>query len=186
MHVVSSAPKQWKIWLLDESLYGFASDGGRLRIRSATLCTLILLTSLAIVLPPDASSFAATSGHRTFYLDLRAGQCAIGLSASAKYVRVVPCSNPSHDFEVYLVTRGGWLPSTRPSSAIIISRARQICLSNFQRMFGGAMKSSFGYRYYYPDAGVETAKYGDRLSCSLTRWPSIGPMGPGTHFHVAS
>ena len=157
-----------------------------MKARSRVLCALGLLTSLAIILPPDASSFAATSNHRMFYLDLRAGQCAISPSSSAKYVQVVPCSNPSHDLEVYVVTHGGWSPSTRPSNAIINSRARQICLSNFQRMFGGAMKSPFGYRDYYPDAGGETAKYGDRLSCSLTHWPSIGAMGPGTHFHVAS
>jgi hypothetical protein len=150
------------------------------------LCTFGLVTSLAIVVLSDASSVAASSIHRTFYLDLHAGECAIGPSASAKYIQVAPCANPSHDIEVYVVTRGGWSQSTRPSNATINARARQICLSNFQRKFGGALKSPYGYRDYYPDPGAESAKYGDRLSCSLTRWPIVGPMGAGTHFHVAS
>ena len=105
--------------------------------------------------------------------------------ASAKYVQVVPCSNPSHDFEVYFVTHGGWARSTRPSNSAINARARQICLSSFQRISGAALKSPYGYRDYFPDAGVETAKYGDRIICSLTHWPNVIPMGPGTHLHGA-
>ncbi len=153
---------------------------------SRTLCTLGLVTSLVIVLLPASTSGAATSHHRTFYLDLRAGQCAIGPSASAKYVEVVQCSNPSHDLEVYLVTHGGWSQSTRPSAVTINSRGRQICLSNFQRISGSSIKAPYGYRYYYPDPGAESAKYADRFSCSLTLWPIIGPMGRGTHLHGAN
>jgi hypothetical protein len=183
--MVRSAPAPSTNQLVRCDVDWLGRRGGNLKSRSTVLCTLGLLTSLATVLPPSASSSAATSSHRVFYLDLHVGQCAIGPSGSAKYVQVVPCSNPSHDLEVYLVTHGGWSRSTRPSNAVINSRARQICLSNFQRIFGAAIKTPYGYRDYFPDAGAETVKYADRVSCSLTRWPTIGSMGQGTHFHVA-
>lgn len=182
--MIRCARSDQKPYWLGSALKGRGDKGVSVKAFSRVLCALGLLTSLAVVLPFDSASFAATASHRTFYLDLRPGQCAIDIPGLAKFERVVPCNNPSHDLEVYRVTHGGWTSSTRPSDAIINARARQVCLSSFQSITGAVMRSPYGYRDYFPDAGAESAKYGDRFICGLTRWPRIGPMGPGTHVHA--
>lgn len=70
------------------SRYGLAVEkgGGELKALSTIRCALGLLLLLALVLPSDASSFAATSSHRVFYLDLRVGQCAADLRADEAHV----------------------------------------------------------------------------------------------------
>jgi hypothetical protein len=157
-----------------------------MRFRLAALRSLgVLVLALAAVLP-QLSGVANAAGAPTFYLSLHAGQCAIYSSTSGEHPLVVPCSNPQHNMEVYVVTHGGWGSTVRANS-IVSKDARRICLSDFHRLFRGAMRANFGYLFYFPDPGAQTQQYGDRLICGLTSWPNDhAALGAGTHFHAAA
>ena len=116
---------------------------------------------------------------RTFYLDLKAGQCAGQLTG--KSLLVVPCSNGSHRYEPFAVLHGGWGHAPRGHNAAF-ARAQQLCVGTYRTRYGGAIRQGYGWWAFWPDAGPETTKYGDRIVCSLVRWPGRPPMGPGTHF----
>jgi hypothetical protein len=120
---------------------------------------------------------------KTFYLDLKPGQCAI--QVAPKFFQVVACSNAGHRFEVFAVLHAGWGTAAPPGHNAAFARAKQVCLSTFRSRYGGAIRQGYGWWGYWPDAGAETAKYSDRLVCTLIRWPGHPPMGAGTHLRQA-
>lgn len=136
-----------------------------------------LAVSLAVAPALGTASRVHTAG-RTFYLDLRPGQCAV-YPRQGKYLQVVPCSNGAHNLEAYAVGHGGWGHGPVPGHASALAVERSLCSSLFQRRFGHY--SSFGYYGFWPDQGKEQAKYGDKMICSVYRHPSFGPLGPGVH-----
>jgi len=144
----------------------------------------VVALALAAVLP-QLSGAASAVGTPTLYLNFHAGECGLYTSANGEHPLVVPCSDPEHNMEVYLVTHGGWGPS--PAASIVSEDAHRICLSKFQKLYGGALRPNFGYLYFFPDPGAQTQQYGDRLICSLTKWPNAhAAMGAGTHLHSAA
>jgi hypothetical protein len=144
----------------------------------------VVVLALVAVLP-QLSGAASAVGTPTFYLNFHAGQCGLYTPANGEHPLVVPCSDPGHNMEVYLVTHGGWGPS--PAASIVTADSHRICLAKFQKLFRGTLRSNFGYLYFFPDPGAQTQQYGDRLICSLTKWPNAhAAMGAGTHFHIAA
>jgi len=162
-----------------------AHMGGSMGLRLAALRSLGIAALALAAVVPQLSGTASAVGTPTFYLNFHSGQCGLYTTANGEHPLVVPCSDPAHNMEVYFVTHGGWGPS--PATSFVAADSRRICLSKFQKLFGGAMRSNFGYLYFYPDPGAQTRQYGDRLICSLTRWPNAhASMGAGVHFHVAA
>ena len=102
------------------------------------------------------------------------------LAASRKVLQVVPCSNPAHNLETYFVGHAGW-GQARLTQAAETARARSVCWSTFQQRFGRPISAPYGWYAFWPDPGSEQAKYGDRLECSLIRYPGEPAMGPGRH-----
>ncbi len=159
--------------------------GGAMRFRLVVLHSIGVAALALVAVLPQLSGVAPAVGATTFYLNFHAGQCGLYTSANGEHPLVVPCSDPHHDMEVYVVTHGGWGPA--PVSSIVSADAHRICLSKFRKLFGGTLRSNYGYLYFFPDPGAQTQQYGDRLICSLTRWPNAhAAMGAGTHFHVAA
>ncbi len=157
-----------------------------MRLHRVALGSLGVVVLALVAVLPQLGGVASAGGAGTFYLSLHAGQCAISTSTSGEHPLVVPCSDPQHNVEVYVVTHGGW-GSTPPAQSIINKDAHRICLSDFQRLFRGVMRPSYGYMFFFPDPGAQTQQNGDRLICSLTGWPNDhAAMGAGTHFHVAA
>jgi len=157
-----------------------------MRLHRSARSSLGVVVLVLVAVLPQLGGVSSASGAGTFYLSLRAGECAISTSTNGEHPLVVPCSDPHHNMEVYVVTRGGW-GSTPPAQSIINQDARRICLSDFQHRFRGAMRTGYGYLFYFPDPGAQTQQYRDRMICSLTRWPNDHvAMGAGTHFRVAA
>ena len=151
----------------------------------AALRPLGIVAVALVAILPQLSGTASAVGTPTFYLNFHPGQCGLYTSVNGEHPLVVPCSDPAHDMEVYVVTHGGW--GTSPASSTITADSHRICLSKFQKLYGGALRPNFGYLYFFPDPGAQTKQYGDRLICSLTKWPNAhAAMGAGTHFHAAA
>jgi hypothetical protein len=115
-----------------------------------------------------------------FYLDVKAGQCVKG--AARKHFAVLACSNPSHQYEVFAVLHGGWNKAAPSQHGTIFAIAAKLCPATFQQKYGARIDAPYGWWGFWPDAGAESAKYGDRLICTLIRWPGHPAMGAGTHF----
>jgi hypothetical protein len=149
--------------------------------------SLCLLASTSAILLAAAAPAGATpsAAHKTFYLDLKAGQCAEGAPA-AKTLLVVSCSDGRHNFEVFAVLHGGWAHGRIPPHDAAFAIARDRCNSTFQRRYRHPIRAAgYGWYAFWADPGKEEAKYGDRIVCSLTRYPGQPPMGLGIHFGQA-
>ena len=136
------------------------------------------IATLAVTATPAGSS-ARVTGTPVFYLALHAGNCGIW-PRRGKTVRIVACSNATHNLEVYWVGHGGW-GRTSTTHAVKFADARARCLSSFQRLYHHAIQSGYGWYAFWPDPGAESAKYGDRTECSLVRYPGELALGPGRH-----
>lgn len=134
-----------------------------------------------------AGYVAAAVGQPVFYLTVHPKQCLIGGTnagnKNAKTVTVVPCSDSNHNFEVYAVGRGGWGHGTPPALARVLAVMRMICLAAYQRITGHPLARTQGWNGFAPDPGSETARYGDRIICSLRTYPGLRPLGAGWHVH---
>ena len=108
-----------------------------------------------------------------------------GKLLTAKRYRVLPCSNATHQFEVYAVVHGGWGHAGTPKRAVALARAQQRCNAAFARRFGGPIRVGYGWEAFWPDPGAEARRYADRIVCSLIRFPGHPAMGVGTHFRRA-
>lgn len=141
----------------------------------------LLLGTLTIVAMLAGSSIASTraTGRSVFYLALRSGDCAVW-PHSGKVVRAVSCSNPAHNLETYWVGHGGWGHASRTHAAKFAA-VKSRCLAAFQRRFGHPIRTPYGWYAFWPDSGAEQAKYGDRVECSLVRYPGAPAMGAGRH-----
>jgi len=156
-----------------------------MRLRLAVLRSLGIVALAFAAVVPQLSGAASAVGTTTFYLNFHTGECGLYTPANGEHPLAVPCSDPQHDMEVYSVTHGGWGHS--PAASVVSADAHRVCLSKFQKLFGGVLRPNFGYLYFFPDPGAQTQQYGDRLICSLTRWPNAhAAMGAGTHFHTAA
>src|ERR1041385_8721679 len=142
--------------------------------------SVVLIAVGAVIL----ASAAAAAVQSTFYLDLKAGQCA--RPVMPKHYQVLPCSNGTHQFEVYAVVHGGWDHRGTPSNAVAHATAGRLCNAAFTRRFGGRIRAGYGWEAFWPDPGAEARKYGARIVCSLIVYPGHPPMGPGTHFRQAA
>ena len=143
---------------------------------------LVVPASLALVLASATAALAASgSGTRVFYLATHPRQCLVSVKSSPKFVQVVPCADPAHDMEVYAIAHGGWGHAAPPPSTRAVAIARSLCLSAFQRVTGHPLARTQGWNAFWPDPGAETARYGDKVICSLRTWPGLGPLGPGWH-----
>jgi hypothetical protein len=141
----------------------------------AKAVTLGAVLALGLVVAGAASP--ATSGQ-VFYLSARVHQCLITTQPPSKTEVVVPCSNAAHNFEVYAVGHGGW-GHKRPSNTYEL--ARSVCLSTYHRLTGHSLPKKGGWWGFWPDAGAETARYGDRVVCSYRTAPTLKPLGSGWH-----
>ena len=121
---------------------------------------LLVVPSLTAVVLICAALAVASSraGTRVFYLNTHPHQCLINGKVSPKWVEVVPCSDPAHSMEVYAVAHGGWGHRTPPTA-------------------------TQGWNAFWPDPGSETARYGDKIICSLRHWPGFRALGAGWHVH---
>ena len=152
-------------------------------MRRVAVATSIALGVLWVF---GAGSSSARSTARVFYLSVHPRQCLIVPTRStgnAKTFLVVPCSDAAHNLEVYAIGHGGWGHGTPPSAPRGYAIAKSICLSAFQRIAGRVMPSGEGWWASWPDPGAETARYGDKMICSLRTWPQWRPLGPGWHVH---
>ena len=146
-------------------------------MRRWTLVAPALLSAVALAAP---AAPAEPAGIAAFYLSLRPGQCALGtLASTTKTLRVVPCKNPAHNFEVFATEHGGW--GHQPASgAVAGARASVVCKAAFVRRTGHPIRRPYGWWAFWPDAGAEQNRYGDKIVCGLTLFPSL-PLGAGSH-----
>ncbi len=144
---------------------------------------LLLVPAVGAVLLTCASLAVASShlGRRVFYLTVHPRQCLLSVKTSPKFVQVVPCSDAAHNVEVYAIEHGGWGHGTPPTPSKGYAIAHTLCLAAFQRLTGHVLPSNLGWNAFWPDPGAETARYGDKVICSLRRWPGLGPLGQGWH-----
>lgn len=132
------------------------------------------------VMVTTAGIASARHDGRVFYLTVHPRQCLIGsVTKRVKTVNVVPCANSSHQMEVYALGHGGWGRSAPPTSTFPI--ARSVCMGAFQRLTGHALGRGFAWWAFWPDPGSETARYADKIICSLRAWPQLAPLGSGWH-----
>ena len=140
--------------------------------------------ALTLVVAGGAAGAGAATGREVFYLSVRTHTCLVASihagSAGHKKVTIVPCADPAHDMEVYGIGHGGWGHVKPPSDAVAILRS--VCLSLYQRVTGHQLRV-YGWYGFYPDPGAETARYGDKMICSLRTYPVIRPLGAGWHVH---
>jgi hypothetical protein len=148
--------------------------------RLSSKVVLAVLVAIAAVAVATAGA-TPISARKIFYLDLRSGQCARGV-LTHKTLLLLPCSDPSHNLEVYAVLHGGWKRGHQPSRDTVYARARTLCTSKFRSRFGHPISAPYGWRAFWPDRGKEEAKYGDRLICGLVHYPKPTALGAGTHF----
>jgi hypothetical protein len=141
---------------------------------------VILLAALAAVFVGLGKAEALKT--RAFYLAVHPRQClVVPTHGAGKMVLVVSCSDPAHNQEVYAIGHGGWGHHTAPAYATAYAVARSFCLSAFQRLTGHQMTRSEGWSASWPDSGVETTKYGDKIVCKFRAWPLMTPLGNGWH-----
>jgi hypothetical protein len=145
---------------------------------ASILSVAAAIATLAVTATPAGSSVRVT-GTPVFYLALHTGKCGVW-PRRGKTVRIVPCSNATHNLEVYWVGHGGW-GRTPTRNAVAFADARARCLSSFQRLYHHAIPRAYGWYAFWPDPGAEQAKYGDRTECSLVRYPGEPAMGAGRH-----
>ena len=151
-------------------------------MRRIIALSVIAVTVVAALTAAGAAS--ASARGRVFYLSVHARQCLIASTRpSDKTVLVVACSNPAHNLEVYSVGHGGWGHGTPPSPARAYAIAKAICRSAFQLLTGHPVAATSGWFAFWPDPGLETARYGDKIICNLRTWPRFGPLGSGWHVH---
>ena len=136
-----------------------------------------LLASSAVA---SAGSTPTTPPHEAFYLTLKTDQCATA-SLSGKQYLVMPCSNPAHNIEVFAARYGGWGHGPRPSHNAVVTVAGKLCGAAFVSRFGHSLASPNLWFLIWADAGAETTKYGDRITCAVAHKP-LAAMGAGTHF----
>jgi hypothetical protein len=138
---------------------------------------VIVAGSSAVATPAPATTQATI-----FYLDLKVGTCA--KQVTTKRFLVLPCSNGTQQYEVFAVVHGGWTQA--PAYRVAYARAQGLCLSTFARRYGGALGTPYGWYAFWPDAGAESARYHDRIVCTLVRPPGHPSLGAGTHFAKAA
>ncbi len=146
----------------------------------------LLVLSASVVLAFTCAGLAGASSRssgRVFYLSTHPRECLVSVKSSPKWVQVVPCSNSAHNMEVYAIVHGGWGHRTPPPSTKALSIARSLCLAAFQRVTGHPLATTQGWNAFWPDPGSETARYGDKVICSLSSYPRLGPLGSGWHVH---
>lgn len=144
---------------------------------------LVPVTVVLVLTCVGLADASGRSGSRVFYLAVHPRQCLVSVKTSPKWVRAVPCSDPSHNMEVYALVHGGWGHGTPPAATKGYAIARSLCLSAFQRLTSHALATPFGWNAFWPDPGAESARYGDKIICSLRRWPRLEPLGRGWHVH---
>jgi hypothetical protein len=150
-----------------------------MRLSSKIVLPALVVLAVVLVAAARATPLAA---RKIFYLDLRSGQCARGV-LNHKTLLLVPCSDASHNLEVYAVLHGGWKRGQQPSHDIVAARAHTRCLSKFRSRFGHPLSAPYSWHAFWPDRGTtEAANYGDRLICGLTHYPKPTALGAGTHF----
>jgi hypothetical protein len=145
---------------------------------ASILSVAAAIATLAVTATPAGSSVRVT-GTPVFYLALHTGKCGVW-PRRGKTVRIVPCSNATHNLEVYWVGHGGW-GRTSITQAAEFADVRAHCLSSFQRLYHHSIRRGYGWYAFWPDPGAESAKYGDRTECSLVRYPGQPAMGAGRH-----
>jgi hypothetical protein len=155
---------------------------GREEAGIAVVKVWIAAAGAFVLLAAVGAAFARES-ERVFYLSVHPRQCLIDSAKPTTTVLVVPCSNPTHNFEVYAIGHGGWGHRTLPAGPRSFAIARSVCLSTFQRLTGHPLRLPYGWSASWPGAGAETARYGDKIICSLRAWPRLAPLGSGWHVH---
>lgn len=136
------------------------------------------IATLAVTAKPAGSSTRA-AGKPVFYLALHTGNCGVW-PRHGKTVRIVPCSNATHNLEVYWVGHGGW-GKTAATHPVKFADVKARCLAAFQRLYHHAIPLGYGWYGFWPDPGGESAKYGDRTECSYVRYPGEPALGAGRH-----
>jgi hypothetical protein len=148
-------------------------------VRHARIWIAVLVV---VVVAAAAGAAWGSAEKRVFYLTLHPHQCLIGTTKeSVKTVSLVPCSNASHNFEVYATGHGGWGHAAPPPQNTALGIARAFCLSSFARLTGRPIPSTKGWQAFWPSAGPETSRYGDKVICSYRTWPQLKALGRGWH-----
>lgn len=150
--------------------------------RQIVLGSLLVVSCCALRL--TISTSAATGNGWTFYLAVHPHQCLIiPKGGGGKSVRVVPCSDPTHNEEVYAIEHGGWGHNAPPVYSSAYGIARSACLAAFKQLTHRQLASNQGWSASWPDPGPETTRYGDRIVCKFRTWPQLRPLGRGWHVH---
>ena len=142
---------------------------------------VVVLVACLLLALSGVEAASAQQQAREFYLSVRVHQCLVsGPTKTSKLLRIVPCSDPAHRFEVYAIGHGGW-GTTPPSPSGALAIARSVCLGAFQRLTGHPLAPTLGWNAFWPDPGAESRRYRDKIICSLRRWPHLVPLGAGWH-----
>ena len=139
----------------------------------------------ALALAAGTAAGAAHDGRRVFYLSLTAGECVVRPTAAAKNVSIVPCTDSRHNLEVYAVRHGGWGQGGLPTAGLLSARAQYLCLTSFVDVTGHGIPPGYGWQAFWPDAGDEQRRFGDRVICSLSRGAPLVALGAGRHIRAS-
>jgi hypothetical protein len=147
-----------------------------------TRATWVWIATAAVLAGLGAGSASARPDARVFYMAALPSQCLIApTNPAAKSFQLVPCSDPSHNLEVFAVKHGGWGKKT-VTLLHAGTVARLVCLASYRKITGhNAAPHASGFAFFIPDPGLEAKRYQDRVVCGYRAWPKLAPLGSGWH-----
>jgi hypothetical protein len=135
----------------------------------AAVAALTAVPATAQAGTPSATS-APRAASRVFYLTMARAHCYRLPTGAAKRALPVRCAR-RHQVEVAAVGHGGW-GRTHPSRAARLAASRRVCRPRIIAYAG----PSAAWVAFFPDAGAEARRFGDRVVCAVARLRRDGSL----------
>lgn len=132
----------------------------------AILASVVLLATTSTSAHAVSSTFYLKLKSNTCYSFTKAGNKPISIGNELKSMYAVSCSKPHH----FQVIKTGIVPSV--GAELSQADMEAYCWETFATRFGdthpAVVKGTSLYlRWYFPDAGAETTKYGNKGICLI-------------------
>jgi hypothetical protein len=135
----------------------------------AAVAALTAVPATAQAGTPAAPS-TSPAASRVHYLTMARAHCYWLPTGAAKRALPVGCAR-RHQVQVAAVVHGGW-GRTHPSRAARLAASRRVCRPRIIAYAG----TSAAWVAFFPDAGAEANRYGDRVICAVARLRRDGSL----------